>query len=602
MNKYSQEVINHKPEFSYMDTSAPLYATYRTEKSVQFNPQTFPYAERFLQVLIDDVRQTYRAVLTPEDCNTLCNELRNELENDFFFDFSDHLGGMRQRDKRGGDNTADENGYNLFHSCYKFVNQAARTKSNGKKFNFSLMSGRVNTDNPTGPEICDPFNYGPALYLYSKNALKVTSMTLPGLDKARIQQILSHEKEIKKDFLARKAATFKDVKNQWHNLVNKKLMPQGLSFGDLSVETATKIAELSRQFLNEVEQDMSQRLNDDVNMLHKVASLLNKQAEAGHAPEDLARYQLASLHAMQANDVLSNSSVVQISIEAEKPIYKLMADILEDKNSLTYQILNNPHTRQVFEYEMNHIHTTKRDGSYSHLMNEMTPASSKFPAFSKSLGEEFDYSMNSHEMANKLRKGEAMPQVSFMLGVLLMETGAKIEGGSSQIVYANRIKNSMNKVFEVAKQYPEFDTFNLNERQQIMDSFEYRTAQAQIWGTKGNAEPLTYRDLANHNVTVDDNLLDTISSLPTDKTFEAATAYRFYTYVTDNELSEEQSQYLRKSSAKDLVRFRDTEDYGAPLREGGKYYTQLRQIINRDQAVVTKLQLQAQTYGAALGF
>lgn len=160
-------------------------------------------------------------------------------------------------------------------------------------------------------------------------------------------------------------------------------MPQGLSFGDLSVETATRIAELSRQFLNEVEQDMSQRLSDDVTMLHKVASLLNKQAEAGHAPEDLARYQLASLHAMQANDVLANSSIVQISIEAEKPIYKLMADILEDKNSLTYQILNNPHTRKVFEYEMNHIHTTKRDGSYSHLMNEMASASSKFPNFQK---------------------------------------------------------------------------------------------------------------------------------------------------------------------------------------------------------------------------
>jgi hypothetical protein len=305
---------------------------------------------------------------------------------------------------------------------------------------------------------------------------------------------------------------------------------------------------------------------------------------------------------MQANDVLANSSIVQISIEAEKPIYKLMADILEDKNSLTYQILNNPYTRKVFEYEMNHIHTTKRDGSYSHLMNEMASASSKFPEFSKSLGEEFDYSMSSREMASKLRKGEAMPQVSFMLGVLLMETGAKIEGGSSQIVYANRIKNSLNKVFEVAKQYPEFEAFNLDERQQTMNSFEYRTAQAQIWGTKGNAEPLTYRDLANHNVSVDDNLLDTISSLPTDKTFEAATAYRFYTYVTDNELSEEQSSNLRKSAARDLIHFKDSEDYGASLREGGKYYTQLRQIINRDNAVAAKLQLQAQTYGAALGF
>ena len=59
---------------------------------------------------------------------------------------------------------------------------------------------------------------------------------------------------------------------------------------------------------------------------------------------------------------------------------------------------------------------------------------------------------------------------------------------------------------------------------------------------------------------------------------------------------------MKKSAARELIRFKDSEDYEAPLREGGKYYTQLRQIINRDRAVATKLQLQAQTYGAALGF
>lgn len=60
MNKYSQEVINRKPEFSYLDTSAPLKSVYRKEKSADFAPQTFPYAEQFMQVLLDEVRATYR--------------------------------------------------------------------------------------------------------------------------------------------------------------------------------------------------------------------------------------------------------------------------------------------------------------------------------------------------------------------------------------------------------------------------------------------------------------------------------------------------------------------------------------------------------------
>lgn len=585
MNQYSQEVINHKPEFAYLDTSAPLKSTYRTEKSVPFAPQTFPYAEAFARAILNEVRETYRAVLSLENCDMLCKELEQEMKSDFYFDFSDHLGGMRQRDKRGVGTSAAENGYNLFHSCYKLVNQAARTKASGKKFNLSLMSGRVNTDNQTGPEICDPFNYGPALYLYSKNATKVVAMTLPGLDNDHINQLLAHEKELKKDFLAQKATIFKKAKSEWHHLINHKIMPQGLTFRDLSAETASQISAISKQFLNDVEQDMSKRLNDDVASLHKVVSLLKKQADSVSNPEDLARRQLASLHAMQANDVLKNSSVVQISIEAEKPIYHLMADILDNPNSLTAKILNNPHTRMIFEREMESIHTTKGSGSYGHLLNELVPANSKFPSYSKSLGYEFSTPMSAHEMADKLRHGEAIPQVSFMLGTILMETGAKIEGGSSQIVYANRIKKSLDKVFTVAEQYPEFADSNLAARRDVFKNFEYRTAQAQIWGTKGNAEALTYRDLANHNVIVDDKLLDAIGNLPANKTFDAASAYRFYSFITGNELPEEKDQALKQKTSADLLHFRDPEDYGQWLGKGSRYFAALRQVMQKDPVV-----------------
>ncbi len=591
MNHYSQEVVNNKPEFAYLDTQAPLKSTYRKEDTVAFAPQTFPYAKQFMQTLINEVRETYRAVLSPKHADMLCRELQNELEQDFYFDFSDHLGGMRQRDKRGAGISADENGYNLFHSCYKFVNQAARTKAAGKKFNLSLMSGRVNTDNPTGPEICDPFNYGPALYLYPKTATKVIAMTLPGLDSTRTAQLAAHEKELKKDFLTKKSQTFKAAKAKWHDLVNRKLMPAGKSFGDLSAETAAQIAELSKQYLKEIEQDMSRRLNDDITMLRKTMSLLNKQAAAGHNTDDLSRRQLASLHAMQANQILQNSSVVQISIEAEKPIYRLMADILDNPDSLTARLLNNPQTREVFESEIKNIHTTKDAAGYSHLLNKLTPSGSKFPSFAKTLGEPYDAPMTAPQMAEKLRNGEAMPQVSFMLAVLLMETGAKIEGGSSQIVYANRIKKSLEKVFNTAEYLPEFSDFNLRERRSAFQDFEYRTAQAQIWGTKGNAEALTYRDLANGNITVNDSLLNAIGNLPADKTFEAAAAYRFHRFITGQELSQAEDAARKNSAATGLIRFYDPEDYTASLQKGGRYYAELQRIIKNDANVGQKTPL-----------
>ena len=205
-------------------------------------------------------------------------------------------------------------------------------------------------------------------------------------------------------------------------------------------------------------------------------------------------------------------------------------------------------------------------------------------------------------MAEELRSGRAMPQVSFMLGVLLMETGAKIEGGSSQIVYANRIKKALDKVFETASGYPEFDKFNLRARHNIIGNFEYRTAQAQIWGTKGNAQALTYRDLANGNITVDDKLLDKIASLPADKTFEAASAYRFYQFLTGKESSPAENTARQKEASAELIHFSDPEDYSAPLREGGHYYTEIKKIMLKDPKVGKAMTLPALRYQKNFGY
>lgn len=108
--------------------------------------------------------------------------------------------------------------------------------------------------------------------------------------------------------------------------------------------------------------------------------LLDRQMtyhKAKGTPEnDLAALQLASVHAMQANDLLKDSSVVQVSIEAEKPIFSFMADVLDNPRSLTAQIFDNPQTREVFETEMKKIHTTKSGGEYTHLLDRMVPAGS----------------------------------------------------------------------------------------------------------------------------------------------------------------------------------------------------------------------------------
>ena len=47
------------------------------------------------------------------------------------------------------------------------------------------------------------------------------------------------------------------------------------------------------------------------------------------------------------------------------------------------------------------------------------------PAYARMLGDEYDKDMSRGQIAEALRSGEAMPKVSFMLAVVLLETGAK---------------------------------------------------------------------------------------------------------------------------------------------------------------------------------
>ena len=591
MSKYSQAVLAKKPEFSYLETAQSLKNTYSDGTKTAYNPRVFPYAKKFLYTILERVNDTYTALVEKDNREMLCRELFQQLTQDFRFDFSDHLGGMRQRDKRGAGALVEENDYNMFHSCYKFVNQAARAKSFGEKFNLSLMSGRVNTDNQTGPEICDPFMFGPALYLYSKNYAKVVAMTLPGYETPqKIATLALHEKEMKKDMFAQKASAAKALKSRWHYLINQEFMPAGLSFKDLSVETVKQLSALHADLLTALSTRVEQDFQTDVKMLRKVAHVFDKQrqrVEKGEVqPEDLAALQLASLHAMQANDILQDSSVVQVSIEAEKPIYKFLADVLEDDNSLTAKIFDHPATRSVFEKEMEKIHTTKDGSGYHSLLDKMVATnSSKLPPFAKVLGEEYQENLTRYQMAKVLRNGEAMPKVSFMLAVLLLETGAKIEGGSSQIVYAKKIKEALSTVFSEAMKYPEFDKNDLQQRRQVFEKFNYRTAQAQIWGVKDNGDILGYRSLLDRTVKVDDSLLDKVAMVSSQDAFEAAAVHRFYEFVGKEQMSDEEKTEQKERVKHNLLQFSDQGDYNNLLAPHSSFYRQLAQVIRSDENV-----------------
>ncbi len=594
MSKYSQAVLAKKPEFSYLDTEASLGETYSDGNKNPYNPKLFPYAESFMHAILKRVNDTYAAVVEEENRKLLSKELYEQLKKDFRFDFSDHLGPMRQRDKRGAEATVEENDYNMFHSCYKFVNQAARAHHFGEKFNLSLMSGRVNTDNQTGPEICDPFVYGPPLYLYSKIYPKVIAMTLPGYDTPeKIATLKAHEKEMKKDMFEKKSLAAKSLKARWHHLINKEFMPKGMEFKDLTMNTVKSLSELHKDVLTEFSAQVEQQFQNDVRMLKKVMKLLEKQRaynqEKGTPETELGALQLASIHAMQANDLLKDSSVIQVSIEAEKPIFGFMASILENPQSLTSQIFDNPQTRAVFETEMKKIHTTKSDNEYNHLLDHMVPmGSNKMPAFAKMLGDEYTESMDRKQIAEVLRSGEAMPKVSFMLAVVLLETGAKIEGGSSQIVYARRIKEALGKVFDEASKHTEFNQEDIKARRKVIENFDYRTAQAQIWGVKENGNVLGYRDLVNGSVKIDDNLLNNVASISSRDALEAAAVHRFYSFMTGNQMSEDEKSAQKERVKGNLLRFADNGDFDCILAPGSVFYKRLANIIRNDENVVSK--------------
>ena len=516
MSKYSQAVIAKKPEFSYLDTDAPLRETYGDGTVNPYNPEVFPYAESFMRTVLKRVNDTYAAVVEDEHRQTLCRELYRQLKHDFRFDFSDHLGPMRQRDKRGAGAAVEENDYNMFHSCYKFVNQAARARSFGEKFNLSLMSGRVNTDNQTGPEICDPFVFGPPLYLYSKIYPKVVAMTLPGFDTPeKIAALKAHEKEMKKDMFEKKALAAKALKARWHHLINKEFMPQGMEFKDLSMNTVKALSELHKDVLTEFSAQVEQQFQNDVRMLKKVMKLLDRQMtyhKAKGTPEnDLAALQLASVHAMQANDLLKDSSVVQVSIEAEKPIFAFMADVLDNPQSLTAQIFDNPQTRAVFETEMKKIHTTKSGGEYTHLLDRMVPA------------------------------------------------------GSGKM--------------------PAYDRKDIAARRAVVEKFDYRTAQAQIWGVKENGNVLGYRDLVDGSVKINDKLLDSVASVSSRAAFDAASVHRFYSFVTGEPMNETETAAQKERVKGNLLRFADNGDFNRILAPGSAFYKRLANIIRNDENV-----------------
>lgn len=370
-------------------------------------------------------------------------------------------------------------------------------------------------------------------------------------------------------------------------------MPQGMEFKDLSMNTVKALSELHKDVLTEFSAQVEQQFQNDVRMLKKVMKLLDRQMtyhKAKGTPEnDLAALQLASVHAMQANDLLKDSSVVQISIEAEKPIFAFMADVLDNPRSLTAQIFDNPQTRAVFETEMKKIHTTKSGGEYTHLLDRMVPAGSgKMPAYARMLGDEYDKDMSRGQIAEALRSGEAMPKVSFMLAVVLLETGAKIEGGSSQIVYARRIKEALGKVFDEAGRQPDFDRKDIAARRAVVEKFDYRTAQAQIWGVKENGNVLGYRDLVDGSVKINDKLLDSVASVSSRAAFDAASVHRFYSFVTGEPMNETETAAQKERVKGNLLRFADNGDFNRILAPGSAFYKRLANIIRNDENVTDR--------------
>jgi hypothetical protein len=175
-------------------------------------------------------------------------------------------------------------------------------------------------------------------------------------------------------------------------------------------------------------------------------------------------------------------------------------------------------------------------------------------------------------MAEALRKGEALPKVSFMLAVVLLETGAKIEGGSSQIVYARRIKDALGKVFDETVNHPEFDQKDISNRRFVIESFDYRTAQAQVWGVKENGDALGYHDLLNGSVKIDNQLLDNVASVSSNRAFEAASIHRFYSFVTGTSMNDEELSFQKKRIKGDLLTFEDKGDFTNLLSPNSVFY------------------------------
>ena len=216
----------------------------------------------------------------------------------------------------------------------------------------------------------------------------------------------------------------------------------------------------------------------------------------------------------------------------------------------------------------------------------MVPAGSgKMPAYARMLGDEYDKDMSRGQIAEALRSGEAMPKVSFMLAVVLLETGAKIEGGSSQIVYARRIKEALGKVFNEAGRQPGFDRKDIAARRAVVEKFDYRTAQAQIWGVKENGSVLGYRDLVDGSVKINDKMLDSVASISSRAAFDAASVHRFYSFVTGEPMSETETAAQKERVKGNLLRFADNGDFNRILAPGSAFYKRLANIIRNDENV-----------------
>lgn len=96
---------------------------------------------------------------------------------------------------------------------------------------------------------------------------------------------------------------------------------------------------------------------------------------------------------------------------------------------------------------------------------------------------------------------------------------------------------------------------------------------------------LGYRDLVDGSVKINDKMLDSVASISSRATFDAASVHRFYSFVTGEPMSETETAAQKERVKGNLLRFADNGDFNRILAPGSAFYKRLANIIRNDENV-----------------